>query len=100
MILWPNIILGADPTKRVVRLSHGHGVLPITIEDGSFGDIHQIWINRSDETILCFIFGKLPISSGSDEMKITDLPAEKLWFLIGIIVGAAIHGPVTVMVGL
>jgi len=33
-------------------------------------------------------------------MKITDLPAEKLWFLIGIIVGAAIHGPVTVMVGL
>jgi len=33
-------------------------------------------------------------------MKISDLPAEKLWFIMGIAVGAAIHGPVTVMVGL
>jgi len=33
-------------------------------------------------------------------MKISELPAERLWFIMGIAVGAALHGPVTVMVGL
>ncbi len=28
------------------------------------------------------------------------LTSEQLWFLIGIIVGAAIHEPITVMVGI
>jgi hypothetical protein len=68
------------------------GVLPITIEDGSFGDIHQIWINRSDETTLCFISGKLPISSGSDEMKIeaNPTPEQIKWLILAIMIAAGL----------